>query len=83
MYYDPEYVSAALQNWASKRGIRTDYSEPGKPQQNAYVERFNRTVHYEWLAQYLFDIIDHVQYFAARWQWNYNLERSNGYSGAS
>ena len=35
----PEYVSAALQTWAQKRGIGISYIQPGKPQQNAYVER--------------------------------------------
>jgi putative transposase len=73
----PEYVSAALQNWAERRGIWLAYIQPGKPQQNAYVERFNRTVRYEWLAQYLFDEIDEVQNFATRWLWNYNHERPN------
>lgn len=68
----PEYISAALQNWAKSCGIRIEYMQPGNPQQNAYVERFNRTVRYEWLAQYLFDSIDEVQEFATRWLWNYN-----------
>ena len=56
----PEYISAALQSWANKRGIRIEYNQPGNPQQNAYVERFNRTVRYEWLTQYLFDTIEEV-----------------------
>ena len=43
----------ALQNWAANRGISIEYTQPGKPQQNSYVERFNRTVRYEWLAQCL------------------------------
>ena len=73
----PEYISAALQNWANRRGIRIEYIQPGNPQQNAYVERFNRTVRYEWLAQYLFDTVDEVQDFATRWLWNYNHERPN------
>jgi putative transposase len=73
----PEYVSAALQEWATKRGIQIEYIQPGKPQQNAYVERFNRTVRYEWLAQYLFDSLDEVQRFATRWLWAYNHERPN------
>jgi putative transposase len=73
----PEYVSAALQAWATKRSIRIEYIQPGKPQQNAYVERFNRTVRYEWLAQYLFDSLDEVQRFATRWLWTYNHERPN------
>src|SRR5690606_33363554 len=57
----PEYISGALQAWAERRGIRLHYIEPGKPQQNAYVERFNRTVRYDWLAQYLFESIEEVQ----------------------
>ena len=43
----PETISAALQNWAKKRGVRLEYNQPVNPQQNAYVERFNRTVRYE------------------------------------
>ena len=40
----PEYNSAAIQSWAQEWGIRLEYIQPGKPQQNAYVERINRTV---------------------------------------
>ena len=56
----PEYISATLQNWASAKGIRLEYIQPGKPQQNAYVERFNRTVRYEWLSQYHWRNLDEV-----------------------
>ena len=73
----PEYVSEAMRAWAGKRGIGIEYIQPGKPQQNAYVERFNRTVRYEWLAQYLFDSLEEVQQFATRWLWTYNHERPN------
>jgi putative transposase len=48
----PENVSGAIQNWAEEAGIAFQYIQPGKPQQNAYVERFNRTVRYEWLSQH-------------------------------
>ena len=71
----PENISHAVQQWAQNRSIRLEYIEPGKPQQNAYVERFNRTVRYEWLAQQLFDSIEEVQEFATQWMWNYNHER--------
>ncbi len=77
MYYGPECISAALQAWATRRSIRIEYIQPGKPQQNAYVERFNRTVRYEWLAQYLFDNLAEVQRFATRWLWAYHHERPN------
>jgi len=73
----PEYVSAALTTWAERRGIRLDYIQPGKPQQNAYIERYNRTVRYDWLDQYLFASIVEVQEFATRWLWTYNHERPN------
>ncbi len=73
----PEYISESIVNWAKRRGIRMQYIQPEKPQQNAYVERFNRTVRYEWLAPYCFDVISEVQNFATRRIWNYNGERPN------
>jgi putative transposase len=73
----PEYISGELQRWAEKRSVRIDYIQPGKPQQNAYVERFNRTVRYEWLAQYHFEDLAEVQDFATRWMWSYNHEQPN------
>jgi putative transposase len=73
----PEYISGALQQWADQNGIRLDYIQPGNPQQNAYIERYNRTVRYDWLAQHLFDSIEQVQLSATRWLWIYNHERPN------
>ncbi len=46
----PEYVSEALKDWAERRGILLQFIQPGKPQQNAYIERYNKTVRYDWLA---------------------------------
>lgn len=51
--------------------------QPGNPQQNAYVERYNRTVRYDWLRHYLFDSIVEVQEHATRWLRTYNHERPN------
>ena len=73
----PEYRSGALQTWAAQRGIGLQYIQPGKPQQNVYIERFNRTVRYDWLAQLLFSSIEEVQESATRWLWTYNHERPN------
>lgn len=73
----PEYISGQLMAWAEERGIAIEYIQPGKPQQNAYVERYNRTVRYDWLEQYLFDTIAEVQDYATRWLWTYNHERPN------
>jgi putative transposase len=73
----PEYISSEITKWAHKRRIKLLHIQPGKPQQNAYVERFNRTVRYDWLAQYIFDSIQDVQEHATRWLWCYNNERPN------
>ena len=73
----PEYISATVTQWAERQRIRLDYIQPGKPQQNAYIERYNRTVRYAWLSQYLFETIDEVRDFATRWLWSYNHERPN------
>ena len=41
------------------------------------VERYNRTIRYDWLSHYLFESIAEVQDFATRWLWTYNNERPN------
>jgi len=86
----PEYISSTLQNWAEKHGIAIQYIQPGKPQQNAYIERYNRTVRQEWLGRYIFDTIVplgnckqspagqwEVQDHATQWLWTYNNDRPN------
>ena len=71
----PEYVSGELKAWAERKGIRLDHIQPGKPQQNAYIERYNRTLRYAWLAQHLLDSIEQAQELATQWLWSYNHER--------
>lgn len=73
----PEYISGKLANWAENQGIVLAFIQPGNPQQNAYIERYNRTVRYDWLAQYLFNSTEEVQDYATRWLWHYNHERPN------
>jgi putative transposase len=73
----PENISAKVRARAARQGIRIEYIQPGEPQQNAHVERFNRTVRHEWLSQYGWESLDEVQAFATRWMWTYNHERPN------
>lgn len=73
----PEYISGLLTDWAKCREIKLSFIQPGNPQQNAYVERYNRTVRYDWLNQYMFGSIDEVQEQATHWLWTYNNERPN------
>lgn len=60
----PEYISGTLKNWTERNSIRLDHIQPGNPQQNAYIERYNRAVHYDWLSHYLFESIGEVQDYA-------------------
>ena len=71
----PEYISQTLVDWTNKNQITLLYIQPGKPTQNAYVERFNRTARHEWLDLHLFESIEHAQLLATQWLWLYNNER--------
>ena len=73
----PEYISDKLKAWALKNEIKIAHIQPGNPQQNAYVERFNRTVRYDCLNQESFYDIEEVQEQATKWLWHYNNERPN------
>jgi len=75
--YGPEYISGKLLIWAEKQGIAIQHIQPGQPQQNAYIERYNRTVRHEWLDQYIIETIEEAQDFATQWLWTYNNDRPN------
>jgi putative transposase len=75
--YGPEYISGKLLEWAEKQGIAIQHIQPGKPQQNAYIERYNRTVRHEWLDQHIIENIEEAQDFATQWLWTYNNDRPN------
>lgn len=77
----PEFISHELQRWAKQHQIRIEYIEPGKPQQNAYIERYNCTVRYGLLNQHLFTDITEVQDYATKWLWFYNHERPHKANG--
>jgi putative transposase len=53
--------------WALEHQIQILHIQPAKPQQNAYIERYNRTVRYEWLYQHLRESIEEVQTFETQW----------------
>jgi putative transposase len=64
----PEYISQVIKDWANESGIQLKNIQPGNPQQNVCIERFNRTVRYEGLSQYPWNDIQKVQDFVTRWQ---------------
>jgi len=55
--------------------------QPGKPTQNAFVERFNWTVRHEWLELVNFESIQLAQFLATQWLWTYNNEQPNSAIG--
>ncbi len=71
----PEFVSVALADWCERKGILLDFIEPGRPMQNSFVERFNRSFRVEILDAYLFDTLHEVREHASRWIHIYNEER--------
>ena len=73
----PEFVSREVRAWAAAHGIELKYIQPGNPQQNAYVERFNRTVRQEYLEMNDFATLGDAQHLATEWLWMYNHERPN------
>jgi len=77
----PEYISQKLVDWANGKKITLLYIQPGKPTQNAYIERFNRTVRHEWLELHLFESLEQAQLLATQWLWKYNNERPHSAIG--
>ena len=71
----PEFLGEAFVQWAKLNGMAIRYIQPGKPNQNAYIERFNRTFREEALDQHLFTRLDDVREAAYWWMLEYNEER--------
>ena len=63
----PEFVSVALADWAEKHGVKLEFIQPGKPTQNSYVERFNRTFRHEVLDFYVFGRLSEVREIVEDW----------------
>jgi putative transposase len=71
----PELISVAVAGWAEKHGVIRDFIRPGRPTENSYIERFNRTYQHEVLNAYLFRSDDEVRKITADWIEEYNTER--------
>jgi len=71
----PELISQRLASWARKQRIELAHIQPGKPAQNAYIERFNRTFREDVLDAYLFDDLQEVREITQQWLEVYNTIR--------
>ncbi len=71
----PEFISSELVTWAESAGVTILYIQPGEPNQNAYIERFNRTYRQEVLNLYLFQSLTEVRETTYWWMIEYNEHR--------
>lgn len=71
----PEFIAQALATWAEEHDVELIPIEPGKPTQNAYVERYNRTYRGEVLDVYAFSDLEEVRDESTRWLYDYNHDR--------
>ncbi|SFD43147.1 putative transposase [Spirosoma endophyticum] len=71
----PEFISQALQDWCADKEVVLHWIEPGKPTQNAYIERFNGTFRREVLNANMFRSLAHVRRTVDEWLVEYNTER--------
>jgi len=71
----PEFISHRLDTWCKDRKITLAFIQPGKPTQNAYVERLNGSLRRELLNAYVFRTLDEVREKAQEWQYDYNHPR--------
>jgi putative transposase len=71
----PEYLSEVFADWCRSHHVELRYIQPGKPNQNAYIERFNRTFRHEVLDAYIFESLRQVREITRTWIHDYNEER--------
>ena len=70
-----ELTSRAILRWADENGVDWHYIDPGKPQQNAFIESFNGSLRDELLNEELFDNLDDARRKLALWRYDYNTDR--------
>lgn len=71
----PEFISHQFTQWCEKQGIILQYIQPGKPVQNAFIERFNRTYRQDILDAYLFENLTQVKELTEEFMNDYNNVR--------
>jgi len=71
----PEFLAKEFIEWTKKHCVKLQHIQPGKPAQNGYIERFNRTYREEVLDMYLFENLNEVEKITAEWMIDYNNYR--------
>lgn len=71
----PEFAGRTLDAWAYAQGIRLQFIEPGKPNQNAYIESFNGRLRDECLNEHWFTSLSFARETLESWRLDYNAVR--------
>ena len=71
----PELISHMLAEWCNKRKITLQFIQPGRPMQNAFIERKNGSLRRELLNAYAFTTLHELRTYCEEWRVDYNSER--------
>jgi len=71
----PEFIALALADWAEQHGVTLEFIKPGKPMQNGFIERFNRSYREAVLDMFVFQTLNEVREQTETWLKEYNEER--------
>jgi putative transposase len=71
----PEFIALALAEWAEQHGVTLEFIKPGKPMQNGFIERFNRSYRQAVLDMFVFQTLNEVREQTETWLKEYNEER--------
>jgi putative transposase len=77
----PEFLADKIGEWARQHDVHWDFIKPGKPTQNGYIERFNRTYREDVLDAYLFYSLQEARTITTQWMPIYNEERPHAALG--
>ena len=77
----PEFTGKVLDRWAYRNGVKLEFSRPGKPVDNAFIESFNRTVRDECLNDNWFLSLEHARKLIEEWRVDYNTNRPHSALG--
>ncbi len=78
----PELIGEPFVEWCDTHGVEIRYIQPGKPDQNAFIERFNRSYREEVLNAHIFETLDQVRSVTRDWIRSYNEERPHDSLGS-
>lgn len=70
----PEFIAVGLAEWAEQHEVVLEFIEPGKPMQNGFIERFNRSYREGVLDMYVFKTLEEVREQTEAWMRDYNEE---------